>query len=132
MVIGIRQDRLTIISPFKDTPAYEAGVQSGDIISLIEEEPTATMTVDEAVERLRGEPGTQVTITLLREGETEPLEVTITRDVIRFRSVESKVLTAMSGTSESISSVTRQAPTWTKPSNPSVCRNFAGWFGFAV
>ena len=92
MVIGIRQDRLTIISPFKDTPAYEAGVQSGDIISLIEEEPTATMTVDEAVERLRGEPGTQVTITLLREGESEPLEVTITRDVIRFRSVESKVL----------------------------------------
>ncbi len=92
MVIGIRQDRLTVISPFKDTPAYQAGVQSGDIISLIEEEPTATMTVDEAVEHLRGEPGTQVTITLLREGENEPLEVTITRDVIRFRSVESKVL----------------------------------------
>ena len=92
MVIGIRQDRLTIISPFKDTPAYEAGVQSGDTISLIEEEPTAAMTVDEAVERLRGEPGTQVTITLLREGENEPLEVTITRDVIRFRSVESKIL----------------------------------------
>ena len=50
------------------------------------------MTVDEAVERLRGEPGTEVTITLLREGENEPLEVTITRDVIRFRSVESKIL----------------------------------------
>ncbi len=92
MVIGIRQDRLTIISPFKDTPAYRAGVESGDIISLIEDEPTATMTVDEAVERLRGEPGTQVAITLLREGEAEPIEVTITRDVIRFRSVESKVL----------------------------------------
>ncbi len=92
MVIGFRQDRLTVISPFKDTPAYEAGVQSGDVISLIEDEPTATMSVDEAVERLRGEPGTQVTITLLREGESEPLEVTITRDVIRFRSVESKVL----------------------------------------
>ena len=92
MVIGFRQDRLTVISPFKDTPAYEAGIQSGDVISLIEEEPTATMAVDEAVERLRGEPGTQVTITLLRDGENEPLEVTITRDVIRFRSVESKVL----------------------------------------
>ena len=92
MVIGFRQDRLTVISPFKGTPAYEAGVQSGDIISLIEEEPTATMAVDEAVERLRGEPGTQVTITLLREGENEPIEMTITRDVIRFRSVESKVL----------------------------------------
>lgn len=92
MVIGFRQDRLTVISPFKGTPAYEAGVQSGDVISLIEEEPTATMAVDEAVERLRGEPGTEVTITLLREGENEPLEVTITRDVIRFRSVESKVL----------------------------------------
>jgi len=92
MAIGIRQDRLTVVSPFKGTPAYDAGVQSGDIINQIEDESTATMTVDEAVERLRGEPGTQVAITLLREGENEPLDVILTRDVIRFQSVESKVL----------------------------------------
>ena len=92
MEIGIRDDRLTIISPFKGTPADEAGLQSGDIISQIEGESTAKMTTTDAVERLRGEPGTQVTITIVREGEPKPLEVTLTRDVIQFPSVESKVL----------------------------------------
>ena len=92
MAIGIRQSRLTVIAPFKGTPADQVGVQSGDVISQIEGEPTSVMTVDEAVKRLRGEPGTQVTVTLIREGEREPLEVTMMRDVIRFQSVESKIL----------------------------------------
>jgi carboxyl-terminal processing protease len=92
MKIGIRDDRLTIIAPLKNTPADEAGLQSGDIISQIEGESTARMTTDDAVKRLRGEPGTQVTITIVREGEHKPLEVTLTRDVIQFHSVESKVL----------------------------------------
>ena len=92
MEIGIRADRLTIISPFKGTPADKAGLQSGDIISQIEGKPTTNMTTTDAVEHLRGEPGTQVTITIVREGEPKPLEVTLTRDVIQFPSVESKVL----------------------------------------
>ena len=92
MEIGIRDDRLTIISPFKGTPADKAGLLSSDIISQIEEESTAQMTTTDAVERLRGEPGTQVTITIVREGESKPLEVTLMRDVIRFPSVESKIL----------------------------------------
>ncbi len=97
MAIGIRQDRLTVISPFKGTPAYVAGIETGDIINQIEDQSTLTMTVDEAVEKLRGEPGTQVTITLVREGETEPLEITLTRDVIRFESVESRILKGNTG-----------------------------------
>lgn len=97
MAIGIRGDRLTIISPFKGTPADQAGIQSGDIISQIEGDSTARMTVDDAVELLRGEPGEPVTITIVRDGESEPLEVTLTRDVIRFRSVESKVLKGNTG-----------------------------------
>ena len=92
MEIGIRDNRLTIISPFKGTPADKAGLQSGDIISQIEGESTVNMTTTDAVEHLRGEPGTQVTITIVREGESKPLEVTLTRDVIQFPSVESKVL----------------------------------------
>ena len=92
MEIGIRDNRLTIISPFKGTPADKAGLQSGDTISQIEGESTANMTTTDAVEHLRGEPGTQVTITIVREGEPRPLEVTLTRDVIQFPSVESKVL----------------------------------------
>lgn len=92
MEIGMRDERLTIVSPFKGTPAYKAGLQSGDIISQIEGKPTTHMTTMDAVELLRGEPGTQVTITILREGEPRPLEVPLTRDVIQFPSVESKVL----------------------------------------
>lgn len=92
MEIGIRNDRLTIISPFKGTPADKAGLQSGDIISQIKSESTANMTTTDAVERLRGEPGTQVTITVVREGEPKPLEVVLTRDVIQYPSVESKIL----------------------------------------
>ena len=92
MEIGSRDERLTIISPFKGTPADKAGLQSGDIISQIEGKSTMNMTTTDAVEHLRGEPGTQVTITIVREGESNPLEVTLTRDVIQFPSVESKVL----------------------------------------
>ena len=92
MEIGSRDDLLTIVAPFKGTPAGEAGLQSNDIISQIEGKSTANMTTADAVERLRGEPGTQVTITIVREGESKPLEVTLTRDVIQFPSVESKVL----------------------------------------
>ncbi len=92
MEISIRDARLTIISPFKGTPADKAGLQSGDIISHIEDKSTTNMTTTDAVKLLRGEPGTQVTITIVREGEPKPLEVTLTRDVIQFPSVESKVL----------------------------------------
>ena len=92
MEIGMRDDRLTIISPFKGTPADKAGLQSGDIISRIEDKTTTHMTPTDAVDHLRGEPGTQVTITIVREGEPRPLEVTLTRDVIQFPSVESKIL----------------------------------------
>ena len=92
MEIGMRDDRLTVIAPFKGTPADKAGLQSGDIISQIESESTIKMTTTDAVKLLRGEPGTQVIITIVREGEPKPLEITLTRDIIKFPSVESKVL----------------------------------------
>ena len=92
MQIGIREDVLTVITPFKDNPAAVAGVQSGDIISHIEGESTATMTVHDALEVLRGEPGTSVSITIIRENESRPIEVTITRDVIRIPSVEQDII----------------------------------------
>ncbi|MDE0184071.1 MAG: S41 family peptidase [Candidatus Poribacteria bacterium] len=92
MAIGIRDNRLTVITPFKNTPAGQAGIQSGDVIDEIEEKETANMTLEEAVKLLRGEPGTQVKVTIIREGELEKLEVTMTRDVIRFPNVESKTL----------------------------------------
>ena len=60
MTIGIREDMLTVITPFKNNPAALAGVLNGDIISQIENESTATMSLSDAVDRLRGEPGTSV------------------------------------------------------------------------
>lgn len=92
MAIGIRNNQLTVITPFKNTPAGQAGIQSGDVIDEIEGKETANMTLEEAVKLLRGEPGTQVKVTIIREGELEKLEVTMTRDVIRFPNVESKTL----------------------------------------
>ena len=66
MTVGIREDMITVITPFKGNPASIAGVQNGDIISQIDGESTAVMTLDDAVDLLRGEPGTSVSITIIR------------------------------------------------------------------
>ncbi len=92
MTIGIREDMLTVITPFKNNPAALAGVLNGDIISQIEGESTATMSLSDAVDRLRGEPGTSVSITIIRENESRPIELTITRNVIRIPSVEQNII----------------------------------------
>ena len=92
MYIGLKQSRLTVISPIEDTPAYRAGVTSGDIISDIDGEPTAGITADEAARKMRGEPGTDVTLTITREGLDEPLTITITRDIITVVSVKYRKL----------------------------------------
>ena len=92
MVIGIREDMLTVVTPFKNNPAALAGVQNGDIITHIEDESTAPLSLSDAVDKLRGEPGTSVSITIVRENESRPIELTITRDVIRIPSVEHDVI----------------------------------------
>ncbi|MBI5577499.1 MAG: S41 family peptidase [Deltaproteobacteria bacterium] len=88
--IGIKDGVLTVISPIEDTPAFRAGLQAGDKIVKIENEPTRDMNVMDAVKKLRGEAGTTVTITIVREGLKEPRQYTITRDVIKIKSVKTK------------------------------------------
>ncbi len=90
--IGIKNHRLTVIAPIEDTPAHAAGIQAGDVISHVHETPTKDLTLMEAVQKLRGLKGTQVSLTVLREGSPDPLEFTITRDTIKIHSVRSKVL----------------------------------------
>jgi len=90
--ITIRDKFLTVVAPIEDTPAFRAGVQSGDQILRIEGKSTRDMNLLDAVKRLRGPRGTQVTITIMRPGFTEPQDFTITRDVIPIRSVRSRVL----------------------------------------
>ncbi|MDE0684671.1 MAG: S41 family peptidase [Candidatus Poribacteria bacterium] len=92
MLIGVREDMLTVVTPFKNNPAALAGVQNGDIISHIEGESTAPLSLSDAVDQLRGEPGTSVSITIVREDESRPIELTITRDVIRVPSVEHDII----------------------------------------
>jgi len=85
--IGIRDDRLTIVSPIQDSPAHQAGARAGDIILQIDDTNTEGMTLDEAISLLRGERGTEVTMEVLhRDGSIEPLQVV--RDVIRVPTVE--------------------------------------------
>jgi carboxyl-terminal processing protease len=90
--IGMKEGLLTIIAPIEDTPAWRAGLKAGDGIVKIEDESTKDMTIMDAVKRMRGEPGTKVTITVVREGLSEPKAYTIVRDVIKIRSVKSKDL----------------------------------------
>lgn len=89
--IGVRTDRLTVIAPLKDSPAEAAGVRAGDVIVAIDDQPTETLTLDEAVSLLRGEKGTKVTIVVSRDGLDNVTEITITRDTIRLTSVESSI-----------------------------------------
>ena len=90
--ISIRDGVLTVVTPIEDTPAYKVGVQAGDKIILIEKEPTKDMTLQEVVKMLRGKPGTKVKITVRRKEEKEPIEFTITRQIIRIKSVRSRML----------------------------------------
>jgi carboxyl-terminal processing protease len=90
ITIGIRDSILTVIAPIDDTPAFRAGIQAGDKIVKIEDQTTKDMTLMEAVKLMRGPKGTDVTISIVREGEPEPLKVTITRDVIPLYSVKTK------------------------------------------
>ncbi len=82
-----KDNPLTIIAPIDDTPAARAGLQSGDVISKIEGEPTVEMTVQQAVRLLKGDKGTEVTITIQRPSLPEPFDVTIQRDDIPIESI---------------------------------------------
>jgi carboxyl-terminal processing protease len=90
--IGIRNSVLTVIAPIEDTPAWQAGIQAGDMIVKIEDEFTKDMTLQDAVSMMRGPKGQPVTITIMREGLKEPKPYTIVRDIIKIKSVRSRVL----------------------------------------
>lgn len=86
--ITIKDEQLTVVSPIDDTPAHRAGIKAGDKIIKINGTSTKNITIMEAVKKLRGPKGTKVTITVLSEGEVEPREITITRDIIKIKSVK--------------------------------------------
>lgn len=86
--ITLKDTVLTIVSPIEDTPAWAAGIKAGDIIVKIDGNVTRSITLDEAVKKLRGEPGTKVTLTLLREKNKKIEDVTITRAIIKLKDIK--------------------------------------------
>lgn len=92
IVVGIRDEYLTVISPIEDTPAYRAGIATGDKILKINGESTMDLDLQQAVNKLRGKPETQVTISIYRKGELELIDYTLTREIIKPYQVKGKLL----------------------------------------
>lgn len=90
--IGEEDGYIKVITPVDDTPAAKAGVMPGDLIVEINGRPVREMLINDAVELLRGEPGSQVDITLMRDTESEPIDLTLTREVISATSVRHRML----------------------------------------
>ena len=81
-----------VVAPIDDTPAMHAGVKASDLIIRLDDTPVKGMTLNEAVKMMRGDPGSDITLTIVREGVQKPLILTITRDVIKVKSVKSRLL----------------------------------------
>jgi carboxyl-terminal processing protease len=83
---------IKVVSPIDDTPAQRAGIKTGDLIVRLDDKPVKGMTLAEAVKLMRGEPGSKILLTIVREGEEAPLKITITRDIIKVKSVKNRML----------------------------------------
>ncbi len=88
MEVGMKDKVITVISPLKDTPAEKAGIKAGDKILKIDKQITSDMTVEKAISLIRGEKGTSVTLTIFRDGESAPREISIVRDTIDVPTLE--------------------------------------------
>ena len=90
--IGIKDNLLTVIAPIEDTPAFKAGIKAGDKIFKINNESTKDMNMQDAVSKMRGAPKTPVTLSIFREGWKDTKDFVIVRDIIKIKSVKSRVL----------------------------------------
>lgn len=81
-----------VMNPIEDTPAANAGLLAGDLITRLDDKPVRGMTLDQAVRRMRGEPGTKITLTIFRKSEERTFPVTITRAEIKVQSIKTKAL----------------------------------------
>lgn len=88
MSIGARANKIVVIAPFAGTPAYKAGIRPGDVIAAVDGKPTDNMTTDEVADMVRGPRGTNVQITILREGLAQPVHLTVMRAEIPRNSVD--------------------------------------------
>lgn len=90
--IGVKDGILTVIAPIEDTPAHKAGIKAGDKIVKIAGESTKDMGIHDAVSKMRGAKGTSITLSIFREGWKGPTDFTLVRDIIRIKSIKTKML----------------------------------------
>jgi len=90
--VGMEDGFVKVISPIDETPAERAGIQAGDLIIRLDAKPVKGMTLHQAVGHMRGKVGTDIVLTVVREGVDKPFEITITRDVIKVQSVKGRTL----------------------------------------
>jgi carboxyl-terminal processing protease len=90
--VGMEDGFVEVIAPIDDTPAQRAGIQAGDLIVRIDDKPVKGMSLSDAVELMRGEPGSTIELTLMRDGESKPLRIELERAVIKVASVKQRLL----------------------------------------
>lgn len=90
--VGMDDGFVKVVSPIDDTPAQRAGLQSGDLIIRLDETPVKGMSLNDAVKLMRGKPGTNIDLTIVREGKDKPFKVSIKRDIIQVKSVKTRLL----------------------------------------
>src|SRR3990172_9946543 len=90
--VGMEYGLVKVISPIEDTPAYQAGIKSGDLIIKLDDTLIKGMTLNDAVKRMRGKPCSKITLTIIRKDEPKPLTISLVRAVIKVQSVKSKLV----------------------------------------
>ena len=90
--VGMEDGFVKVIAPIDDTPAERAGVKAGDLVIRLDDTPVKGMSLGDAVKVMRGKPGTDIVLTIVREGLDTPIKITITRDIIKVKSVKSRML----------------------------------------
>lgn len=90
--VGMENGFVKVISPIDDTPAQKAGVKAGDLIIRLDDKPVKGMSLNDAVKVMRGEPGSEIVLTIVRENVEQPIKLKLVRDVIKVKSVKSRVL----------------------------------------
>jgi carboxyl-terminal processing protease len=90
--VAMEDGLVKVVTPIEDSPAYKAGLKSGDLISKLDDTQVRGLTLNDAVKKMRGTPDTKITLTVLRKGEEKPLTFTLTRAIIKSQSVKTKVI----------------------------------------
>ncbi len=90
--VGMEDGFVKVISPIDDTPAFKAGLEAGDLIIRLDEKTVKGLTLNDAVKIMRGKPGTDIKLTVVREGHDKPMTFVVTRDIIKVKSVKNRLL----------------------------------------